>query len=352
LYLSIQLYLKHKLEADEETGMSHDARTIELSRIYLDTENPRHDPIDNEASIIAHLLANENVKALAKHIADHGSTSPLERIGLVEHPKVKGAFVALEGNRRVCALKLLNDPDKADSETNKNYFRTLASNMASAIPKELEVVVFHNVPAARPWISLRHEGEQGGVGTKAWKPEQKARFNSMGEEKNNPNIQALLLIGYARENNLLPVTELAKLSITTLTRYLSNPVFRSTVGLADNKSLKITVPDDQFKTVIQRFLSDALGQSPEVNSRTNSTQREAYAEHLRTDGAAPSTRGLPPHDVSVTPRPTQSPKETTQRNNRSPDDRKTVIDKRFTARITNPVLKRLYDELRDLDAGD
>lgn len=335
--------------------MSYSIKEVDVSRIYLANDNPRHDPIENEPEIIQHLIAHENVKPLARHIAKVGHTSPLERIAVIEHPKIKNAYIAAEGNRRVCAIKLLADPDKADTETNRKYFRTLSSGMV-APPIKLEAVVFSNMQAARPWMSLRHEGEQGGVGTKSWSPIQTARFNSQGENAQNPNIQASLLIDYARKHKLLPAKDIDSLSITTMTRYLSNPVFRDTLGLKDSKTLAITVPGDEFNHVVVRFLTDILDPLSGVNSRTDSEARKAYANKLRAEGVSPTTRGLDPLDAATAPPPkkdnSSQPSKTTplQRNNRSPDDRKHVIPSKFTAHIKDKVLKRVYDELKDIDA--
>lgn len=337
--------------------MTYTIKRVELRRIYLDNENPRHDPIKNEPEIIAHLIANEGVKPLARHIAEAGGTSPLERIAVVAHPKVNGAYIAAEGNRRVCAIKLLFDPDKADSESNKKYFRSLASRMTNR-PSELEAVVFESMDLARPWVSLRHEGEQGGIGTKAWNPEQKARFSAKGISSPNANIQAMLLLDYARENNLLDSQEIAQLSITTLTRFLSNPVFRDLLGLTDNKTLTIQVPVEEFRRVITRFLTDALNTSSGVHSRTSVVDRKAYAERLRADNVAPVTRGRPLLDLNASPSiPSPlaeklTPTSSVTRNNPSPDDRRKIIPRGFTARIHHKTLKRLYDELRSLDAEE
>lgn len=333
--------------------MSHEIKEVKLSRIYLDNDNPRHDLIDNEPEIINYLLKKENVKPLARHIAEAGSMSPLERLAIVAHPEVKGAYIAAEGNRRICALKLLSDPDKAHSEADKNYFRSLAKKIGT-IPSTLEAVVFSDMETARPWISLRHEGEQSGVGTKAWDSDQKTRFHAQGGGKSNPNIQALLLKQYAGKKHLLTQGQLQTVSLTTLTRYLSNPVFRDSLGLTDNKTLNISVPEVEFDRVVKRFLSDTLDEDSGVNSRTNAEARKAYAGTLRSEGVAPSTRGITPYDVSAGPQP-PAPKsagkdQPRKRNNRSPDDRKTVIPKNFSAHIKNTVLKRLYDELRGLDA--
>lgn len=85
--------------------MAHIFKRVSLRRIYLDNSNPRHDPIENEPEIIQHLLEKENVKPLAKHIAQAAGTSPLERIAVIPHHKIPNAYIAAEGNRRVCAIK-------------------------------------------------------------------------------------------------------------------------------------------------------------------------------------------------------------------------------------------------------
>lgn len=335
--------------------MTYSVLEVDIGRIYLDNNNPRHDPIQNESEIISHLIIHESVKQLARHIASVGSTSPLERIAVIDHPKVKDAYITAEGNRRICAIKLLADPDKADTEANKKYFHSLANGMVHR-PNRLEAVVFKDMQSARPWLSLRHEGEQGGVGTRAWNSRQKARFNAQGNNVQNPNIQASLLMDYARAKHLLSSEEISALSITTLTRFLSNPVFRDMLGLVDNKTLTIKVPIEEFNLVVIRFLTDALNPVSGVNSRTSVAERKAYADKLRAEQVAPTTHGHHPIDLNakqksqIPERSASSPTETATRNNRSPNDRKKVVPSSFSAHIHDKILKRLYDELRDLDA--
>ncbi len=335
--------------------MTYVVKKIKLRRVYLDNANPRHDPIENELEIIAHLIEKENVKQLAKHISEVGGTSPLERIAVFPHPKIKDAFVAAEGNRRVCAFKLLADPDKANTEANKKYFRKLASNMEE-VPDTFEMVVFEDRKESRPWVSLRHEGGQNGIGTRTWDARQITRFNSQSDGASNPNIQASLLIEYARRENLLKADRLDELSITTLTRYLSNPVFRHVVGLVDTKTLTISVAVEEFNRVVTKFLNDALDPASGVGSRSTAADRKAYGEKLRNDGVAPSNHGFTPVDLGARKPADNSSTEKVDptpapvRNNPSPDKRRSVIPPDFSVRITDKVLKRLYDELRAIDA--
>ncbi len=326
---------------------------ISLHKIYLDNDNPRHDPIQNEKDVITYLIEHEDIKALAKDIAQNGGTSPIELLALFPHPKIKDAYIPAEGNRRICALKLLLDPDKANNEANKSYFRNLKSNWKTA-QKSISAVIFRDRTAANHWVSLRHEGLQGGVGTKPWTPQQKARF-SMQKGGSNANSQSTLLIDFARGKGLLTDEELANLRVTTITRYLSNPVFRDVLGLKDNHSLNITVPIDEFSRVVQKFLTDSNDPKSGVSSRSSAEDRKAYANQLRKSGIAPSTTGqasvnaLAPAQPSSAPEsPESSGQKPTKRNNRSRLQDKHVVPSGFAIKVKDPVTKRVYDELRGL----
>src|SRR4051794_5770659 len=88
---------------------------VAVGRIFLALENPRHEPFETEAQVIDYLCEKEDVYPLARDIAKHG-LNPLERLALIELKKrQKGSgpanYYAAEGNRRICALKLLDDPE-------------------------------------------------------------------------------------------------------------------------------------------------------------------------------------------------------------------------------------------------
>lgn len=333
--------------------MPHSQQEVLLSKIYLDNENPRHDPLATESDIIKYLLSNEDVRQLAKSIASLGGTSPLELVGLFPHPKAKGFFTPAEGNRRICALKLLADPDKADTEKNRKYFASLQAQLSKPI-KSINAIVFDSRAEPRPWVELRHAGQQNGVGTKPWVPQQKERFDRDGTGKANPNTLASLIIDYATKHKLLPAAQLEKLSLTTLTRYLSNPVMRDVLGLVDNRSLQVTVPPEEFNTVVIRFLGDSLKPGSGVDSRTSADQRRKYANKLRTQGVAPETRDQEPVDLTdVAPRKKAATTSTSKkRNNANRDKAQHVIPADFRATIRNPILRRLVDELRTLPAEE
>ena len=56
---------------------------IDIDRIFLYEENPRHEPIESQPEIIEHLCTDGQVYNLARNISEAGP-NPLDLVGLVE----------------------------------------------------------------------------------------------------------------------------------------------------------------------------------------------------------------------------------------------------------------------------
>ena len=110
--------------------MSFQVKNIDATKLYLDEENPRFilPPNPSESDIILYLLTHEGIIELAKKINTSGGLLLGERIiACTENNR----YVVLEGNRRLCAIKLLLNPNLipdiyksefpvVDSRTRKN----------------------------------------------------------------------------------------------------------------------------------------------------------------------------------------------------------------------------------------
>ena len=100
---------------------------IPVERIFLDLSNPRHEPYKTEAEVIEYLCREEQVYSLARDIAKIG-INPLEICAVIPVNKKSARtqlFVVAEGNRRMCALKLLDDPDLAPAKYRKRFREAL-----------------------------------------------------------------------------------------------------------------------------------------------------------------------------------------------------------------------------------
>jgi hypothetical protein len=156
---------------------SRHLESIEVDRIFLYEENPRHEPIESEPEIIEHLCKDEQVYNLARSISEAGP-NPLELLGVMQIPgsgaaATKKVYQAREGNRRLCAIKLLNDPDLAPPHLRKDFAR-LASESAGVPIKKINCIVFDDEDDLRFWVGITHNGAQAGVGRLDWDAQQKA----------------------------------------------------------------------------------------------------------------------------------------------------------------------------------
>ncbi|KAA9000794.1 hypothetical protein FJU31_06500 [Stenotrophomonas cyclobalanopsidis] len=315
-----------------------DAR-IKISDIFLDSKNPRHSSIDNEPEIIDHLVKKEKVLALAREIAVHG-TSPLERLAVIPHPEIKGKYIVQEGNRRLCSLKLLRDPDRAPTAKTRAAFEQL--KLEARLSPSVDVVIFPDRVSARYWLKLRHLGGQGGAGVRNWDATQKTRFDAE-DSGTNPNALAVDLLQYAHDSGIISEGDLEKIKVTTLTRYLSNAVVRDALGLADRYKLVSLAKPDQFDIAVSTFLRDAAQEDSPISSRSNRQDREAYAATLRQRGAAVKDKVDRPVVPSV------AAAKQRQRNNPNPDFRPKIVPASFKVVLESAVLKRVFDELRQID---
>ncbi|MHB1227998.1 MAG: hypothetical protein ACYC0O_10805, partial [Desulfurivibrionaceae bacterium] len=166
------------VQAKQKSVPEHEDVVVSFSKLHFDPVNPRGEPEPDEEKIRNLFGSQSETLILATHLAENGQ-NPLDRLGIIEHPKLSGHFVIREGNRRLCAMQLLRDPDRAPTETTRKAFQKLAST-GRPIPEKMPAVLFHEKHKARVWMSVKHEGPQKGLGTLEWGSKEKTRFNREG----------------------------------------------------------------------------------------------------------------------------------------------------------------------------
>ena len=246
-----------------------DVQLIEIDRVFLDQRNPRHERFGSEDDVIRYLCSRENVLALGKDIVAHG-LNPLEQFGLIRDGDE--SYVAAEGNRRLCALKLLHDPDRAPDPGLRRAFERVADEWPPIF--EIPAVVFETSDQVKLWLERIHAGFAGGRGRRQWNAEQKARHT--GYDKNRA-AQTVLDVA---EGEGFITREDREGRLSTVQRYISNPVFRNTVGLdtGDPTNFTTTLPEHDFPIVFRRFMADVAAR--EVHTRDNKETIERYANAL------------------------------------------------------------------------
>lgn len=320
-----------------------DIYNIAVLDLYLDTENPRHDPIYDQPKIIEQLVRTEKVKKLAQDIARFG-INPLDVLAVLEEEN--GNYLVLEGNRRICALTLLNDPELAPPG-DRSFFERLA--VGANVPEVVPCVVFASREEVKVWLERRHNGPQDGAGLVSWNPRQKTRFFQ------DANTMAMSVLDYATERGIITEEERGRGILTTASRFLNNPIVRHTFGIISGRTepnVRIDVDIEEFERVLGKFCTDLVNGENGVTSRTNKKDWEAYAKKLKEEGLAPS-KHIDPYSLGSARGPGKVGQagKGNKRNNLSADRRRTLIPVSCKVTIKNRNLKRIYDELRDLDCN-
>lgn len=258
---------------------------VPISSIFLSVDNPRHVEMSTEDQVIEYLCDKEDVWALARDIANHG-LNPVERFALVPEPRQSGVYRMAEGNRRLCALKLLTDPDRAPARLRKS-FEGLAKRWTPI--KTVAAVLFANNDDVRLWLERIHNGPQGGIGRKPWNADQQQRFSG-----SNKNRVAQHFLDYAVAEGML-TDEQRYGKLTTVQRFLGIDIFREAMGLdqSNPEELARTRPKEEFDIIAKRFIRDLLDDKSDprpVTSRMNKKEITAYSRPLGSLPGVTSTR--------------------------------------------------------------
>ena len=142
-------------------------KEIKLDELYLDEKNPRFivPPNPTQQSIVDYLIENEEVEQLAQDIAKSGGLYAGERVIVTEE---NGRWIVLEGNRRICACKILMNPqllankrlasiDKISLFMNNELKQTLAVVDADVMKNRLEAqssLAAKHIDGIKKWSTI------------------------------------------------------------------------------------------------------------------------------------------------------------------------------------------------------
>ncbi len=256
----------------EETEQKY----VEISNLLLDTENPRHDVLSDQRGALSFMLSSQGEKILnlARDISRNG-LNPSELFIVAPHEINENKYVILEGNRRFTAIKLLHQPDLAELSGKQAFvkkFKDLSSNYTQ-FPEEVGCVIFPSRESAAKWISLRHTGENLGVGIVKWQSKEIARFN----ERQGKSAPHLKLIDFAVEKFGFSKDDINAIPVTSLKRLISDPDVREFLGF-DYKDSEI-IPQTALEEIskgLKKVFDDLREKRIKVRDIYKKEDRETY----------------------------------------------------------------------------
>lgn len=349
---------------------------IEIGAIELDVGNFRHAKVSHERDAMRLLLGDEQehgVTDLARDIVTIGSLDPSSRLIVMQKPEQSDRYIALEGNRRITALKTLMTPEIAEGLSCHPTFRKLSSEFMALNITTVDCVVLDRKEAAK-WIKRKHYKGMGGEAVQQWNAVATARsdasegiftrwMTSLAYLENHginaeilrdqiagktttvervltsAQIPAMLGLNYDRSGTVTPQngdTDGAVKLIKKMLDAMAQPTFRET--LVSNK--------DQQKQWLQQFehlnvkineddenLGSKNAEPGKSKDGSETTSSESERDHTQGGNGDSGKSGGP--DKRSRTKPAK--------------DRKVLAEKGLP--ISNPNLNKFYGELRRLNVS-
>lgn len=322
---------------------------INLTNLQVNTENYRFEPVASQKEAIDTMVQDQGDKLyrLAEHIVING-LNPNDRIQTVVSSHDKSKYNVVEGNRRIVALKLLNNPDIIDHSRHialKKKFKKLHDGNKSSIIKIAECKVYDSPAEADKWIKLKHAGQLDGIGTVTWNAQQVDRFEEKVEGKSSIVLQTIKLLEKSAETPAEVKSNLKNLKSSNLERLVSDPNVRDFLGLeVNNGILQSHVEKKEVVKGIIHIVKDLLDPNFKVNKIYTKEDRADYLNKIpKTSSPDIKKKSAKPWQLNgpSTPTPTPKPKPI-------PKDRNKLIPKSCALKINNPKVNSLYHELQKL----
>lgn len=331
-----------------------------INSIYLDTENIRQ-PITDKAqdALLQDLFSNEDAFDIVKSIVQYGLFP--DEFPIVTKEKKK--LIVIEGNRRLAALKALDDPERVPFFKDKikalehTKIQKIRAVLAPSREKALQLIANkHTNNLRRPWQPLRQayfykSQMENGKTVEQLKQEYPGhditKFIKMLETHHLAKS-----ITYDNDTITLLVHDERKFPITNLERMYDDPYVTSYLGFEFESTGKVKgkAKTDDFKKAYKKIVEDISLSN--LNSRNTNTkeQRKKYIDTLPQDLKPRQSKNST--FTSRTFKETRVNKEELAKKIKSIKKQKGLIPSYIPFRLEHSSLREIYDELRSIPVKD
>lgn len=277
-------------------------KRISVKSLKLDPENPRLSGFGNntptQPQILEYLMEHEDILSLSKRISSMGFLINEEPIVFKEDNK----YIVVEGNRRVSACKILDDPDILPKKSNKKKsVMRLLNEFDAGLIKTLTVYIAPNRESADVLIVNRHTD---GSAVEKWDKTKQDRFfarrfkdglsiedlsfkfnlpkSAIKDSLTRYNFFEELLQLKLDEKSRAALEDETKFSITNVERFYKSKKGREFLGIDINSKGNIIhhLPKDEYHKRLVAITNDVV--TGKLNSRTygDDALQSAYLSKL------------------------------------------------------------------------
>lgn len=337
---------------------------IDINSLLLDQNNFRIGRFNSQIDAIHAMISEqgEGLVNLAQHIAENG-LSPNKSIMVVRHPTDKNFYVALDGNRRTTAIKIVLNPTLATGTSLEKKFNDLHKSHHRTMPRKLSCVELTEKEAEK-WRRVDHYKDQKGVSQEMWSAIARERADK-ADGKRSAVLDALefVLAGNAIPDDVRKIATGTDFEISTFERILNSVPAREQLGIdIKRKTIVAKRPKEwllsalsEIVTAVARkkfenekfavkdvYTADAAGSfSKKVVKKIGATTKRAVSWTVNQDNSI---------QISTKTNKTRPPKAVTPE---ASWQRKTLIPASYPIkRFSQPKLNNLYRELKILNSHE
>ena len=323
-------------------------KAIRPTDLLIDHENPRLTmPNVGQREAIRELakLQGKKLLSLAKDIVEYGlnlSDLPI----VMPYGKERERYTVLEGNRRVVAVKLLENPESLEgvvSYATLAELRKLSKAYQEEPIEEITCLVVKDRDEAEHWITLRHTGENEGAGIVKWGSDEAERFRSRGSSL---AIHSQVLDLLEARGEITPERR-KQVPVTNLKRLIESPPVREKCGFeVQEGKLHFLADEKKVRKALLHIVNDVADGTVTVKDIYTKEDRAAYAANMPASVIVSPTRkpgeGAPP----AASKPAE--KKATPAKKVQPRQRDILIPRDCVLNVTDTRVKDIEVELRSL----
>jgi hypothetical protein len=250
---------------------------VPVQDLKLDTSNARIRHGADQSDCIARILRKEDqILALMRDIGEHGlSTAPI-----LVSPDSNGKWVVRDGNRRMTALKLLDNPGYCADLRLRAQIEAVAAKYSN-FPKVVDLLACGDEKVVRREMLLRHSGALGGVGQLSWSAYLRTVFllNGDGSEP-DPYRRAGQYVYWAEDQGAYVDDDFP---ISNLDRFFNKDTLELLGFEASGKELVRIIPFDDAKRLALRVVGDLDAKRVDVNDLFTADAYRAYLLRVRKE---------------------------------------------------------------------